>query len=212
MLISMTELRERHGVWPEGILHLGGHIGEEAESYCQAGALCVMWFECNPLVLPTLEANVARFPFQMVIDVAVSDTDGEVVEFNISSNNASSSILPMKKHRDYYPDITEQHTLLLRSRTVDAIFQERDYHPLFFNFANLDLQGAELKALKGMQTVLPHLKWIYTEVNFEELYAGCPLVSELDDYLAGHNFRRVDTVDTGCGWGDALYTKVGSQP
>ena len=58
-----------------------------------------------------------------------------------------------------------------------------------------------------MEDCLVHLRWIYTEVNFEELYEDCALVNELDCFLGRKHFTRVTTVDTGCGWGDALYQR-----
>lgn len=48
---------------------------------------------------------------------------------------------------------------------------------------------------------------IYTEVNFEEVYKGCCLVGELDNFLKEWGFTRVLTDDTPKLWGDALYLK-----
>jgi hypothetical protein len=75
------------------------------------------------------------------------------------------------------------------------------------DFLNIDLQGAELKALKGMGEVLRQFKWAYLEVNKAELYKGCALVEDIDMYLLGYGFKRVETKWTGADWGDALYVK-----
>ena len=51
------------------------------------------------------------------------------------------------------------------------------------------------------------MDYIYTEANFEEVCSGCALIADLDTYLGEHGFSRVALVDTGAGWGDALYAK-----
>ena len=38
-----------------------------------------------------------------------------------------------------------------------------------------------------------------------ELYKDCASVKELDDFLGNYNFRRIITIMTDKGWGDALY-------
>jgi hypothetical protein len=85
------------------------------------------------------------------------------------------------------------------------------YSTLKHNFLNLDIQGAELKALKGMETYLGDVEYIYTEVNCDSVYLNCAQVTELDEYLAKWGFTRVET--SWCEnykWGDALYIKNNS--
>ena len=79
-----------------------------------------------------------------------------------------------------------------------------------FNFITLDIQGAELKALKGMEEYLPHIKYVYTEVNSNYVYENCTLVSELDEYLSKFAFKRVETSWHQAEWGDAFYIKIDS--
>ncbi|HZS41104.1 MAG TPA: FkbM family methyltransferase [Polyangia bacterium] len=207
MLIPMTTLIAEHGVRPAGVLHLGAHTGEEAEAYARAGAERVLWFEANPRVMPALERHLAAFPGQRAVHAAVSDADDRTVELTIASNGQSSSLLKMKRHRERYPDITEQGTVEVRTITVDTWLARDGQSPADYQLANLDLQGAELLALRGMRGCLPSLRWIYAEINFEELYQGCPLAAELDAFLAPHGFTRAITADTGYGWADALYVR-----
>jgi hypothetical protein len=78
-----------------------------------------------------------------------------------------------------------------------------------FNLINLDIQGAELKALKGMEEYLPKIDYIYTEVNADYVYEECNLIGEIDDYLKTFGFNRYET--KWCSdyrWGDAFYKKV----
>jgi hypothetical protein len=78
-----------------------------------------------------------------------------------------------------------------------------------YDFMNIDIQGAELLMLKGASEILPHIKCIYIEVNNKELYRGCAMINEIDDYLETRNFLRVKTKWYGnTGWGDAIYIKT----
>lgn len=195
---------------PKGVLHLGANTGEEADLYDQAGSVQrVVWFECNPAILPFLHMNVdGRFsPQHYVVEAAVADEDGKELNFHITNNNASSSLLELGEHSIQYPDIVETKILPVKTRTVDSVLTEMGWKDEWFDFANLDLQGGELLALHGMQRVLKHLRWVYTEVNFKELYKGCPLVDDITNFLANFGFKQICMADTGCGWGDACYEK-----
>jgi hypothetical protein len=75
-------------------------------------------------------------------------------------------------------------------------------------FLNIDLQGAELLALKGMGDLLHQFSHLYIEVNEKELYKGCPRVWEIDSFLAGWGFHGVETKMTGFGWGDKYYQRT----
>ena len=72
---------------------------------------------------------------------------------------------------------------------------------------NFDIQGAELKALKGMEEYLPKVDYLYTEVNSDYVYNDCALVGELDKYLLNFGLVRVETSWTDCKWGDAFYIR-----
>lgn len=76
-----------------------------------------------------------------------------------------------------------------------------------FNFWNLDLQGSELRAIKGGTQALRYVDAIYTEVNREYLYEDCALLSEMDEYLGSAGFSRISMQMTRAGWGDALYIR-----
>ena len=47
-----------------------------------------------------------------------------------------------------------------------------------------------------------------SEVNRDDVYKDCPMVEDLDEYLGGYNFKRVETTWDGGTWGDALYIKT----
>jgi len=75
------------------------------------------------------------------------------------------------------------------------------------SFLNLDLQGAELLALRGLGEMLWWFEYVYVEVNERELYQGCPLVREIDDYLSRFGFSGMEVKMTNHGWGDKFYRR-----
>ena len=50
-------------------------------------------------------------------------------------------------------------------------------------------------------------KVIYTELAFEELYVGGAKASEIDEFLSGYGFDRVDTYMAHHSWGDGIYLR-----
>ena len=76
-----------------------------------------------------------------------------------------------------------------------------------YNFWNIDIQGAELHALKGAGDILNNVNILYLEVNTKHLYKNCPLLNEIDEFIEPKGFVRVALEMTSHGWGDALYIK-----
>ena len=140
---------------------------------------------------------------QNVVCAAVSDADDKNVVFHITNNVQSSSLLPLAENMSIvYPSIHES--------TLDTLYARRGLAPDAFDYAHFDIQGAELLALSGARTIIPHLRAIYTEVSVKPLYAGCVLLPEMDAFLATEGFTRVAVsqgITTSKGWGDALYLR-----
>jgi FkbM family methyltransferase len=212
LLIAMRELVTRYGVKPKAVLHVGAHLGEEAEDYQEACAERVLWIEANRALVPTLQAHVAGFPGQRALQATISDVNDEPVTLRLTTFSMASSILPLKRHLDFYPSMPEIGGQADMTTTVDMLLEQYGESPTF-DMANLDVEGAELHVLRGMASVMPSLRWIYTEVNHEEMYEGCVLVSQMDDYLGGFGFKRVAIQDAYIGeqmmgFADALYARA----
>ena len=116
-------------------------------------------------------------------------------------------MLELDLHSKYYPSITVIEKLQVNTKRIDSLINENNIKIENYDFVNLDIQGAELLALKGFGDLLNHVKFIYTEINTNNLYKNCALVNEIDDFLLKYGFNRVETVMTGAEWGDALYIK-----
>lgn len=212
MLIPFEELFERRGIRPEqinGILHLGANTGQEAKTYHALGIRNVIWVEAHPALFSELKEHLTRFNGQRAYRACISEEDNHIATFNVANNGGqSSSILELGTHKVKHPTVRYTGQIQMATRTVDTLLRQHG-EPIGGRWLlNADLQGAELLALKGMKENLRHFHWLYLEVNQEPLYVGCPLLPELDAYLAERGFQRTDLHMTGSGWGDALYCRT----
>jgi FkbM family methyltransferase len=207
MLIDFRTLFPKYDIKPKGVLHVGANVGEEAPVYDELGIKKVIWVEANEKLLPQLSAQCRKFNHSY-LHACISDVHGEEVTFNISNNaGQSSSILELGTHKTAHPEVHYVEKVTMLTKRLDCVFNSPfDFHS--YDFLNIDLQGAELKALRGMGELLHRFKWAYLEVNQAELYKGCALVEDIDMYMIGYGFRRAETKWCGnTGWGDALYVK-----
>ncbi|MFZ2100916.1 MAG: FkbM family methyltransferase, partial [Oricola sp.] len=124
------------------------------------------------------------------------------------SMDQSSSLLPLHKHKDIYPKIRHTETIEVEATTLDALVSKGRLPAGDYNVLALDIQGAELLALKGATETLRGIDAVHTEVNFDELYRGAASIFDIDSFLAEQGFIRVRTVTPSHPtWGDALYIR-----
>lgn len=209
MLIDFRQLFPKYGIAPTGVLHIGANVGEEAPVYHELGIKNVVWFEGNPELYGKLTENISRFPGQKAYSNCIGDYDGEAILHIANNAGQSSSILELGTHKDVHPEVHYVKDITVKINRIDTLFPWGNDGSLSgLDFLNIDLQGAEMMALKGMGDVLHGFKWAYLEVNKAELYKGCPLVEDIDIFLLGYGFKRVETLWAGnTNWGDALYIK-----
>jgi FkbM family methyltransferase len=191
------------GISIKGILHIGAHECEELRDYVAQGvsADSVDWVEANPALVSRMAERGIK-----VHNAAVSDVEAEL-PFYITNNGQSSSLLPFGTHEASYPWCKVVETITVRTQTLSTLIQEKSIPIHQRNFWNLDIQGAELSALKSAGDAINHADAIYAEVNTQEVYKGCGQLPELDAFLESKGFKRVMISMTDAGWGDALYVR-----
>jgi len=207
MLISFVSLVKKYNLKKKirGIIHIGAHECEEKKDYEKFGFNNVYWVEGIKFKVDNMKNKYKNIK---IYNCVVSDTDGEEVILNISNNYQSSSILQLGTHKEKHPTVhyigEEKHT----TKKMSTLIEEEKIDMGNVNFLNIDIQGVELKALKGFGDYLNKIDYIYTEVNVEYLYVDCCLMTEIDEYLSGFGFKRIQTEMTDCGWGDAFYVRA----
>ena len=201
MLIPLHNLVNKYNIQFKGILHVGAHECEELkdyERYIQRNK--ILWVEA---LSDKVELCKQRFPNVLIENAVVSDQI-ENVTFNVSNNGQSSSILDFGLHSHYHSHVHYVNSFEVETKLLKDVISKYDIE---YNFLNFDIQGAELKALKGMEEYLPTVDYLYTEVNSDYVYKDCALIEELDEYLLKFGLVRVETKMTEFKWGDAFYIR-----
>lgn len=202
MLIPLHDLVKKYNIHFKGILHVGAHECEEIKDYeIYLPRDQILWIEALP---GKVEYCKQTYP-NVLIENAVVSNVVENVRFNVSNNGQSSSILDFGLHSTFHPHVHYVSYFKTETKILKNILPK---YNIKYNFLNLDIQGAELKALKGMEEYLSNVDYIYTEVNSDYVYKDCALIGELDEYLIQFGLYRVQT--EWCGhyrWGDAFYIR-----
>lgn len=205
MLIPFRTLFKKYNYSPKAVLHAGANFGQEAKEYFDLGITKGVFIEAIPDLFRRLKRHLLEFPADYkAINACITDKDYESVQFHLASNDGqSSSILELGTHAKVHPEVRFTGHIMVETITLKTLLPDlKDYE-----FINFDLQGAELLALKGMGN-LNHVTGAYLEVNRDELYKGCALVDEIDEYMAKWGLKRVETLWAGnTGWGDCFMIK-----
>lgn len=200
MIIDFRELFPRYKIRPQGVLHVGANVGEEAPVYLELGIRNQLWIEPNPDLYDKLRNNLSNNPEARILTFAASDEVG-IKTLHIANNaGQSSSLLELGTHKVAHPEVHYIKDVEVKMERLDSISLTG------LDFLNIDVQGFELHVLKGLGEKISQFKWIYLEVNKAELYEHCALVEDIDIYLGAYGFERKETKWVGnTGWGDALF-------
>lgn len=207
MLIPFSQVNKilkENGIFVRGVLHLGAHECEEQMQYINDGVPKenIDWIEANPELVERMASRGIKVHHSAVSDVV------ETIPFHITNNGQSSSLLEFGTHAQSYPWCKVVKTINVTTELLSSLI-EREHIPIKErNFWNLDIQGVELKALKSAGEMIDYADAIYCEVNLQEVYKGCNLLSEIDTFLESKGFKRKTISVTEYGWGDALYIRV----
>ena len=147
------------------------------------GVKRIYLFEPLPEIAAQLQAEMATDPRVEVFGCALSDFEGST-DFFVSNNLVSSSLLPMGKHAEIFPNVTYARTIRVQARTARGILAADGIKAP--NLLLMDAQGAELRILAGMPAaVREKIEIIFTEASLEELYVGSGTLDDLRNLLEG---------------------------
>jgi len=206
MLIDFRELFPKWNLKPTGVLHIGGNKGEEFPVYMDLGITKQIWFEPNPDMFEKLVENISTNSDAKAFQFCVGDENKNIILHESNNAGQSSSILELGTHKQAHPEVHYIKDIPSTMVRIDTFLSKKNLEGI--NFLNIDIQGAELLALKGLGDLINCFDAAYLEVNKAELYIGCALVEEIDEYLSEFGFERVETLWAGnTNWGDALYIK-----
>lgn len=176
-----------------GILHLGAHRGLEAEVYNWFGKK-VIWVEALPQLYNELLDNLMFLSNQKAYQAVLSNEDNKKIDFYISNyDGACSSIFKFTeniKNSDMWSNRNHKmiNSIKLKTTKLDTLLKINNIDPKEYNHWIIDLQGAELLALKGAENSIKFCKSIYIEVSKKKFYEEGVIWEELKDWLNKKNF------------------------
>ena len=194
------------------ILDVGAYVGEVTATYKKifpnATIYCFEPFEDSFQKLMRLSGDKSIKPYQM----AVSDTVGRT-KLHVNVDPSCNSFFPRPNHgAKYYPEKSENIEVIeVNTTTIDQFCDtERISH---IDILKLDVEGAEIKALKGAHNKLSKqdISIIYTEVMFMPHYEGACMFHELTSFLSQYDYTLFNLYDMKRAkngqlrWGNAIF-------
>lgn len=188
---------------PEIIFDIGSRDGAEsvtlAECYPDAN---IYSFECNPATTPLLVEKSQRYPNIHPVLKAVNDFSGKCTfrpinaEKSISSwedkNPGASSLLRISEN--YPSDKLVQDEIEVECIRLDKFCTDNKIEKI--DVIWMDVQGAEMIALKSLGKLLATVKYICLEVSFREMYKGQCMFREVHEYMTNNGFTLINSDET----------------
>ncbi len=124
---------------------------------------------------------------------ALSDYNG-TAEFNESVYDYSSSLLRMAaKHKETFPYTKETSTYSVEVYPLEYFIDKMELTKP--TLLKLDVQGAELKVMRGAEKILHSIDYVLCELSIVELYEGQPLAMEVVNYMFEKGFNLIDILE-----------------
>ncbi|MBN2131857.1 MAG: FkbM family methyltransferase [Sedimentisphaerales bacterium] len=149
-------------------------------------------FEPNPLYAQSLKQYAETEPRFHPCFVALSDEKGHAL-LNVTNSVGSTSLLtPGRRMQELLAEgVSVSHREDVELTTIDE-WAGSNGDPAI-QLMKFDIQGAELKALKGaVQMLQTSALLVYTEIWFNSGYEGGALYGEVDAFLNQHGFVLYD--------------------
>lgn len=184
------------------IIECGGHLGIDTERLCkQFSDGMVYCIEANPTLYKKLQENLGHLSNLKLYHSALSNVNGTIdfyVDCNKEGDAGASSLLEAsesylvnyikEENKIQVPSITMQQFLINQQiANVDLLW--------------LDVEGFEYYILESSLEALKHIKYIYTEVNFQEFRKNGKLYKDIVEFLTANNFEEVNKWEQGAAWG-----------
>ena len=170
------------------ILEAGANMGEDTNKMKRKWPLSrIHSFEPHPYSHWALLKNTRFLRNVTCYPMCLNDMTGVAPFFCCKEDAGSSSLLHLPEWRKAVR--TDNPPILIKCITLDDWSCENGI--AFVDFMWLDLEGAELKVLRGGERLLKTVKAIYVEVNFQEYRVGMVQYQEIKNFLEEHGFSQI---------------------
>jgi len=124
-----------------------------------------------------------------LVPIGLADKLGSGILYLTNEPACSSLYKPDIRLTENYPALDcarEVSQIEVKVSTLDIWTKEVGID--YVDYIKIDTQGAELNILKGAAEILPTVRFIEVEVEFNPIYVGQPLFSEVDLFLREYGF------------------------
>jgi FkbM family methyltransferase len=200
------------------IFDIGGCEGEDSIRYSRLFPNSKIFiFEPLPNNQKLIQENLKKFKVLNVALIPEALSDNKSVEkFHVSSGcpdemnhnlnwdfgNKSSSLLAPDKIEDLIPWLKFKEVIEVPTNTLKNFVQFNNLSHI--DFVHMDVQGAELKVLKGAQNIIKYIRVIWLEVSNDQLYKEQPQIVDVESFMHENEFIRIKTIFSGVN-SDQLY-------
>lgn len=213
-----------------GVLHLGGHVGQELPMYAALGFRNVVMVEPLPEEFAELAARTDAFNRTCgligeflgepaarahAVRSAITDHSGPCTFYRTGMTSLSSLARPRSEQfsgLDLWDDFgntlpwyrrpfkrwlkraaVAYREVTVPGTTLDAMVESlpHGWGAADFSYLRLNIQGAELKALRGGSEVLRQVSLVDLEINIEQRYEDVPAKHQFDALLGSFGFQAV---------------------
>jgi len=203
-----------------GVIHIGAHLGEEVSAYLEFGFKKIILVEANPDCCQKMKEIFKSDPRVQIFNYAITDHNGPVnllIHTSRSGSKEPASLLPMKKLKEIVNSISTVDQIEVEGVTLDTFLEKNQIEASNLSLMNIDIQGAELKALAGAPNLLSLLDAVICEVALIELYEGAALEVDIVAHLSNQGFEKsksiyhtlYDEKGTFPAWGECLFQRRG---
>ena len=212
MIFDVQSIASQLKIDLTGVIHVGAFDGSELTSYRKLNLFNTILFEPQKQMYNVVKHkciddetvhNVALGSEDKEADMFISDKDGGMA----NGATQSSSILEPKVHLTEHPEITfpEKETIIVKR--FDNFVESNNIDVSSYNMLNVDVQGYELEVFKGFGDYLNQIDIIIAEVNRNEVYTGCAMIEDVDQYLSQYGLKQASVFWQSTSWGDAVYVR-----
>ena len=186
-------LKKERGFNFSNVIDVGAAIGEYSRAahfiFPQAR---IFAFEPIPDSFEKLKKLTTGIKNINCFNFALSDHEGEA-EFHLNKFSFSSSLLKMTDvHKTVYPFTGIESTVKVGINRLDNVL---DNIISGTTLLKIDVQGAELKVLKGAANLLKKITVIQFEVGFQDFYEEQTSAEELINFLKSFGFNAFLQID-----------------
>jgi len=118
----------------------------------------------------------------------LSDSEEEVKFHENPMCPGLNSLYMVNEEYDFGKNFHNQHlnTTIRKTRTLDSVCKEKNWEKP--DLIKIDVQGAEVKVLKGAQEVIKNCNHLILEVQTKEFSLGAPMLKDVEEYMQSIGF------------------------